>query len=192
MPKVIEDEMVYQAVMRVVSERGYAGATTKQMADAARISEVTLFRKYGSKVQLVKQAISSIVEQSDFKSAAHYTGDLAADLTRVIAAYQAAAVQHGLFFSALISEISRYPALTDSFDEPLSIFQSIAQLIARYQEEGELRQENPLHAVAALLGPLMYVAMMRSGMPNESLEPVNLISHVAFFLKGRSNKKRGK
>ena len=35
MPKIIEDEKIYQAVMQVVGERGYAGATTKQMADAA-------------------------------------------------------------------------------------------------------------------------------------------------------------
>ena len=42
MPKIITDEEIYQAVMQVVSERGYAGATTKQMAEAANVSEVTL------------------------------------------------------------------------------------------------------------------------------------------------------
>ena len=68
MPKIIEDEKVYQAVMQVVSERGYARATTKQMAEAAQVSEVTLFRKYGSKQQLVRQAISSIVQQTNFAS----------------------------------------------------------------------------------------------------------------------------
>ena len=51
MPKVIEDEDVYQAVIEVVAEYGYSGATTKQMADAADVSEVTLFRKYGNKAQ---------------------------------------------------------------------------------------------------------------------------------------------
>jgi len=60
------------------------------MADAANVSEVTLFRKYGSKVQLVRQAISSIVAQTDFASAAHYTGDISTDLMRVVRAYQAA------------------------------------------------------------------------------------------------------
>ena len=48
MPKVIKDEKIYGAVMQVVSERGYASATTKQMAELAEVSEVTLFRKYES------------------------------------------------------------------------------------------------------------------------------------------------
>ena len=63
MPKILADEQIFSAVMQVVSSRGYSGSTTKQLADAANISEVTLFRKYGSKAQLVKQAISFILDQ---------------------------------------------------------------------------------------------------------------------------------
>ena len=39
MPKIIDDEKVYRAAMQAVIERGYAGATTKQIAEAAGISE---------------------------------------------------------------------------------------------------------------------------------------------------------
>ena len=52
MPKVVEDEKIYSAAMQTVIERGYSGATTKQIAGAADISEVTLFRKYGSKAEI--------------------------------------------------------------------------------------------------------------------------------------------
>jgi AcrR family transcriptional regulator len=187
MPKIVKDEEIYQAVIQVVSECGYSGATTKQMAKAANVSEVTLFRKYGSKQQMVKQAILYILVQTDFASAARYTGDMAGDLMRVVQAYQNAAVMNGLFIVSLFSEISRYPYLIDSFDEPLSIFRSIGQLIARYQEEGKLRKENPLHAVAALLSPLMYTAMLQRGMPNESLQPLDLTRHVSFYLEGRGS-----
>ena len=185
MPKIIEDEKIYQAVMQVVGERGYAGATTKQMADAAGVSEVTLFRKYGSKQQLVQQAISSIVQQTDFASAAQYTGNINVDLTRVVQAYQATAVKHGYFFAALFSDMSRHPDLVDSFDEPLNIFLAIGQLIARYQNEGLLKQEHPLHTVAVLLGPMMYTAMMRSARPNAPLPPLDLTNHIICFLEGR-------
>jgi len=57
MPKIVEDKTVYRAVLQTVFERGYAGATTKEMAAAADISEVTLFRKFGTKGQLGKQAL---------------------------------------------------------------------------------------------------------------------------------------
>jgi len=185
MPKILEDEQIYQAVMQVVSERGYAGATTKQMADAAHVSEVTLFRKYENKAQLVKQAISFIVEQTDFVSAAQYTGDIHADLVRVVQAYQDTAIKHGLFFAALFSEVSRYPELVDSMGEPFIIFRAISELIARYQADGTLQQESPSLTVAALLGPLMYASMMSNAMPDNQLPPLDLSVHVTNFLAGR-------
>ena len=184
MPKIIEDEQIYRAVMQVVSERGYVGATTKQMAEAAHVSELTLFRKYDNKAQLVKQAISFIVEQTDFVSAAQYTGDIHADLLRVVQAYQDTAVKHGLFFAALFSEFSRHPELEDSMGEPLTIFHAIGELIAHYQSNGKLEQEHPTLAVAALLGPLMYASMMSNAILDNQIPPLDLSKHVTRFLEG--------
>jgi len=185
MPKIVEDRVIFQAVMQVVAERGYAGATTRQMADAARVSEVTLFRKYGNKARLVKQAIAFQVEQSDFASAARYTGDLRADLLRVVRAYQESAAQYGFFFAALFSEVSRQPKLIDALDQPLEIFRTIGELMVRYQAEGILQQEHPAHTVAALLGPMMYAALMRGALPDTHMPPMDLSTHVARFLQGR-------
>ena len=184
MPKILEDEKIYYAVMQVVAERGYTGATTKQMADAADVSEVTLFRKYGSKQKLVKRAISSIISQTDLASAAQYTNDIKADLTRMVQAYEDAAVKHGGFISALFSEMSRHPELVDSIDEPLNIFLGMAEIIAQYQEEGELQKGHPLHILATLLGPVMYTATMRKAIRKTPLPPFDISTHVARFLRG--------
>ena len=189
MPKVIEDDVVFKAVMQTIVERGYAGATTKQMADAANISEVTLFRKYDSKLNLVKQAISAIIQQTDFEAAMKYTGDIQADLLKVLRAYQDSVVSYGQFFFVLFSEISRNPELTASLNQPLNIFSGIGQLLARYQKAGILREEPPLHAVATLLGPLIYVSMIRSSIPDNFLSPMDLKNHVKYFLEGRYSKK---
>ena len=187
MPKIIEDEVVYQAVMQVVLERGYAGATTRQMANAAGISEVTLFRKYENKLQLVKQAMESIIAQTDFKAATQYTGNVFADLLRVVQAYQESAVKHGQFIFILLSELPRYPDLSDLLNTPLGIFAGISQLIAFYQAEGVLRQEHPMHALAALLGPLIYASMMQSGLLTVDIPPLDLERHIAHFLAGRQD-----
>ena len=184
MPKIVENEQIYRAIMQVVSERGYAGATTKQMADAANVSEVTLFRKYGSKVQLVKQAIASIVDRTDFSTSAQYTGDIHADLLRVLQAYQNSAVKHGNFVSALFLEMSRHPELVDTIDEPLNIFLAIGELIARYQDDGQLKKGHPMHTVAVLLGPLMYTAMMQRAIPIAQLLQLDLSNYVKDFLNG--------
>ena len=103
MPKVIENECVYQAVMQVVLERGYVGATTKQMAEAAGVSEVTLFRKYENKPELVRQAITWLMEKIDFTAITRYTGNVEADLMRMVQAYQDTAVQYGPFFTVILS-----------------------------------------------------------------------------------------
>jgi AcrR family transcriptional regulator len=168
-----------------IIDRGYAGATTKQMADAAGVSEVTLFRKYESKQALVKRAIAAIVEQTDFESATQYTGNIQADLLRVLNAYQNSAVLHGQFFAVLFAEIKRNPELADSFDQPLGLFRAIGQMLARYQKQGVLRQESPFHAVAALLGPMIYLAMIGGAMPKAKLPPLNLQNYLSLFLQGR-------
>jgi len=185
MPKIITDEEIYQAVMQVVSERGYAGATTKQIAEAANVSEVTLFRKYDNKLQLVKQAIAAIVVQTDFRAATQYTGNVVTDLMRIVQAYQDSAVKHGQLIFTMLSELPRYPELADLLDIPFEIYTEIGNLITIYHSEGILRKENPLHAVAALLGPLMFSAMLKGVIPNNDLLPMDLEGHVASFLEGR-------
>lgn len=186
MPKIVKDADIYSAVIQVVTERGYAGATTKQMAEAADVSEVTLFRKYGSKPQLVKQAIMAIIEQTHFGNAAEYTGDVTADLMQVVKTYRESASRHGQFFAVLLVEIRRYPEVTDLVNDPFDIFQKIAHLLARYQQEGVLRDEHPMQALASLLGPIMvYENLVRNALPNSQLPPLDLDYHVAGFLEGR-------
>lgn len=185
MPKIVEDEQIFQAVIQVISERGYAGATTRQMAETAEVSEVTLFRKYESKAQLVKQAILSIIEKTDFGSVPQYTGDVHADLLRVVQAYQDTAVQHGLFIFTLFTEFSRHPELAEPMDEPLRIFKNIAELIVRYQTEGVLRQEYPLYAVANLLAPVMYISTIQNAKLDNQMPVLDLSKHVTNFLEGR-------
>ena len=184
MPKIIENSKIFHAIIQVVSERGYSGATTKQMADAADISEMTLFRKYGNKAELVKQAIAYIIEETDFSSSAHYSGDVHADLLRVVHAYRDTAVKNGLFIFSLFADLARHPELINSMREPFNIFQSIGALIARYQTEGVLKIEPPLHSVAKLLAPLVYISTVRNSKLDDTLPDLDLSEHVTSFLKG--------
>ena len=185
MPKIIEDQDVFEAVLQTIAERGYASATTKQMAAAAGVSEVTLFRKYMSKPLLVRLAIAAIAERADFASAVRYTGDVRADLLRVLHAYQGSVAQRGFFFVVLFSELSRHPELSDALDVPLKLYAAVGDLLDRYQEEGILHEEHPMHAVAALLGPLIYTSMLRSAVPDDTVPPLDLDLHVTAFLHGR-------
>ncbi len=185
MPKIVRDEKIYQAAIQVVIDRGYTGATTNQIAQTAEISEVTLFRKYGSKAVLIKQAIAAIAKQIDIGTSVRYSSDVVADLLRVVHLYQESAAIHGQFFYTLLLEIPRNPELSDLIDLPMTMISQVGQLLVRYQEEGILRQEHPLHAVAGLLGPLMVLNMMRGVKPAGPLPDIDLTAHVHQFLDGR-------
>jgi len=185
MPKIVEDEQVYIAAIQMVMERGYAGATTKLIADAADISEVTLFRKFGSKAELVKQAIAMLTEKVDLQSAARYSGDVTADLLCVVQAYQASAEKYGQFFYLMLSEIPRFAELAEMLVAPFTMMEYVGQLLARYQAEGVLKEEHPMHAVAGLLGPLISINVIRAAAPAGPLPPLDLTEHVAGYLNGR-------
>ena len=187
MPKIIRDEDVFRAVMLVITARGYDGATTRQLAAAAGMSEVTLFRKYGSKAELVRRAVTHIAEAMDFEAAVRYTGDVAADLERIVARYLKLVQAHGAFMAVLISEIHRHPELRNATARPLRVMQAIADLLARYQEAGVLRREHPLHSAAALLGPLVYLSLARDAIFAGQTPPVDPAAYVQRFLGGRKN-----
>jgi AcrR family transcriptional regulator len=184
MPKILADEKIYRAVIEVVIERGYAGATTKQMAEAAEVSEVTLFRKYGNKPELVKRSIYFLIAQTAFDQI-QYTGDMRADLIRIATTYQRAAQEYGPFFTVIMAEMPRYPELIEQIDSPFMLMKAVGEILLRYQQEGKLREENPLHALSALMGPLIYLQMMDNAQPSKPIPSLDLEEHVAMFIKGR-------
>lgn len=52
-------EKLLQATIELVSERGYLGATTREIAALAGVSELTLFRKFGKKEHLFEEMLES-------------------------------------------------------------------------------------------------------------------------------------
>lgn len=186
MPKQVNDNEVFLAVTKLLVERGYAGTTTKQIAREANVNEVTLFRKYGSKAELVTQAIAQYAIQEDIDALVMYTGDVETDLQRVVTQYFTFAERHGEFFPIIVSEMTRYPELQSVMDAPMELIAAVSGLIKRYQETGVLEEENPFLAVTALLGPLIVNSMVRKGKPDVPLPLPDLQTHVRCFLNGRS------
>ena len=56
---------ILEATIRVFGETGYRGATTRRIAQVADVNEVTLFRHFGSKEELLKSALLYIDTQED-------------------------------------------------------------------------------------------------------------------------------
>ena len=50
-------EVLLESALQLISEKGYLGATTREIAEKAGVSEITLFRHFGSKERLFEQLL---------------------------------------------------------------------------------------------------------------------------------------
>ena len=184
MPKVISDDQILDAALNVMVEQGYTGATTRQIAAAANINEVTLFRRFGNKKKLITAALEQ--EAENFAAAGiEYTGALEADLLRIAQFYRNLVQKRGHVIPVLLAEVPRQPELMEVMQTPLRLLGRIMALIERYQQQGELVEEPPFHAAASLIGPLLITGLGESIRPELVDAPFDAEEHVRRFLCGR-------
>lgn len=59
MKKTDTKKRLLEATLKLISEKGYMGATTREIAQQAGVTELTLFRHFGSKEKLFKELLGS-------------------------------------------------------------------------------------------------------------------------------------
>lgn len=164
MPAPVDPTRILDSVLAVWRADGYQGATTRKVAALAGVSEMTLFRRFGDKAALFRAALD--LEAARFATeAVAYTGALAADLERVVAAYVALLDRSAPIVLDVLLEGPRLPELARIRPAPLAAIAQIAGIIARYQREGQLRPGAPVDAVLALLSPVLMAALLRRAQP---------------------------
>ena len=184
MPKLIDEAEIFDAVVSVFMSLGYDRATTKEIAEAAGVNEVTLFRKYGSKAGLFERAIAHLLADTPLNRIS-YTGDLETDLVAVVEAYLETNEAYGDIMPAILIELPRNPDLRQSLRTPWTNVQGILEMIQRYQRLGTLRPEPPLTVVSALIGPVMINQMFRRANLELAVPSIDVGAYVEAFLRGR-------
>lgn len=58
MKKMNTREKLLKATLKLISEKGYTGATTREIAREAGVTELTLFRNFGSKERLFEEVLN--------------------------------------------------------------------------------------------------------------------------------------
>jgi AcrR family transcriptional regulator len=185
MPKVVDEPRLFAAAIAQLMAHGYDGATTRGIADAAGINEVTLFRRYGNKAALFEQAFASRLADTPLNRLA-YTGDLEADLLSIVRAYLITNELHGDIIPIILIEMPRHPEMRSSMGVPWRNLQGVIGIIGRYQAEGRLRQEPPLAVLSSLLGPVLIGQMFRRANLEIEAPKIDPGAHVSAFLHGRA------
>jgi AcrR family transcriptional regulator len=179
----VTDATMFDAALAVLAERGYAGATTRRIAEAAGINEVTLFRRFGDKRQLILAAIHADISRLA-DNGLTTTGDIEADLIRVVEYYSDIYQHRNGLVGTLLLEGARNPNVAALIKEPLGAMSRLAEIFAGYQRAGQMVEEPTEFAVQSLLAPLLVITLLRRVTSSEIAIP-DARTVVQRFLKGR-------
>lgn len=165
-------DRLLQAAIEVFSIEGYVGATTREIARVAEVSEVTLFRHFQSKEQLlsaVAQHITALRTEA-FTHPDEWTYDLRRDLLYYAKLHDDMLEEYEALFRMFIGEAHRHPieavkVLQQSF---LPLREKLIAYLQAGIERGSISPEVDLPlAVDQLTG------MLLSGMIRRHVSPVD-------------------
>jgi TetR/AcrR family transcriptional regulator len=150
------------------SRKGFEGATTKEIAAAAGVTEAIIFRHFPSKQALYTAVLDFHHEVGEFDEClAEWNALMAANddegliraiIDRIIVGYRKdARVERVLLFAALEGH---QIALEHTRQRAFPVFELLCQYIVRRQSEGALRDFNAGAIIAAAAGMAKYYGMM--------------------------------
>ncbi|MDR1768965.1 MAG: TetR/AcrR family transcriptional regulator [Propionibacteriaceae bacterium] len=181
-------QAVLDATLQVIGERGVRGATTRAIAQAAGVNEVTVFRHFGNKTNLIQSAVNNRFAAVE-RQAVHYTGDIEADLASLAQGIHAALAALGPVARSVFAELPLDPQLADGIAGPRELFGAVSAMLGRYQREGLLADEPAGSLIPAFIGPILIRVLLFTdnpvAPPGLTAQPFDVRGHVKRFLYGR-------
>lgn len=185
MPKVIDLDRLFRTTVRLLGERGYAAATTQEVAAQADVNEVTLYRRFNTKAGLVAAALGHVLVEAPL-SRVEAGDDVRADLIAIARAYLETRETYGDAVATLLTDVPRHPELRTSVPALLPNLQRAAAVIATHQERGALTAGDPLQKVIALIAPLLVEGLWRRMDAGIAPPPFDPEAVAEAFLRGHA------
>jgi AcrR family transcriptional regulator len=185
-PMSIRDQLL-DAAARLYAEAGYRGATTRRIAVAAGVNEITLFRHFGSKDALIREAIARAGSSKVPQLLPEAPRDPARELKEWARAHIAELRERRSLIRTCMGEIEEHPGIFAGDDSPPArAAKSLGRYLRRLRETGVAKAEfDEVAASTMLMGVLFADAMGRDIMPgmyrNEPDEALD--QYVRLFLR---------
>ena len=186
-------QRLLDAAARVFAQNGLEGATTREIAREAGVNEVTLFRHFQSKENLVTAVLQRTFAPPDNPDLSKVnppreTGDFLAGLQRYAREYQELLQRNILLIRTLIGEIHRHgghekQVLTGIF---MPLKTGLMTMIDEARTHGIVRAEIDPKIAADLFGAMVFMEVLRRTSPFAPEYPmeVYLESAVDVFARG--------
>lgn len=172
------DQSLREAALQVFVEDGLEALSMEKVAKLAGVSKLTLYRRWPSKVELVRDVLAHLSEQVPIADTGSLRTDLLALLHQAYLASTASPAGHIL--PRLVGEIATHPALLDVYQQAIMgpRLQHLSHLIERARARGEIRREVSNEVAAAMIaGPLFYHLILIQ--PLGGPEVAQLLEHLA-------------
>ena len=143
-------DKILRAFLALAAERGMAGITTRDIAAAAGVNEVTLFRHFGDKASLARAAVrrfdpAAALDAYDPAIDASTPQAAMAGLLRCLSQLQSQLADHPELLQFGLGEAARYPELLEDLQEiPAAARRTLTR--AFEQAAGQLRPEVSIDA----------------------------------------------
>jgi len=162
-------EKLLEVAARVYAEAGYRGTTTRRIAQEADLNEVTLFRLFGSKDALLREAI----ERADQQTRQRLDPDAADPIAEMhrwaLATFERFYAQKNLIRQVMGDMVQR-PAIAPRIcDDTNHEFDQLVTFMARQEERGLFPQSDPSMreaAAAMVVHALLGNALWRDLVPD--------------------------
>lgn len=160
-------DQILAAALEVYAQHGFRGATTRRIAHAAGVNEVTVFRHFGSKDALLAEAITDAASQSPSAPLPDEPGDVPRELTMWAQAQIGNLRERSGVIRTCMGELDERPELASSAAiAPRTSFAELATYLRRLRERGMITRDHDVHAAAAMLmGALFADATSRPLLP---------------------------
>ena len=181
-------ESLLDVTARLYAEHGWRGTTTRRIAEAAGVNEVTLFRQFGSKEQLLLQAIGQAAGGHPAASLPEIPRRLAKELTTwALANHRSIAEKAGIIRTCL-AEWEDRPSLVPKACEGgvVALADGVRYLTAARDRQLIGSQGSIEAAMQLLVNSIVLDAMTRDVMPanHPSSPDVAIASFVELILRG--------
>jgi AcrR family transcriptional regulator len=181
------DEAILRAALELLASDGYRALTMEAVRERSGVGKATLYRRYGSKEELVKAAIVHL--NSDIPlpdDTGTVVGDFAATAQTIIAG--AARTGALTLMPRLLSEVVNDPEMHALFSQHLvePRRRVVRAIVERAKARGELREDiDPDLAVDLMVGPMIYRLIIAGGAASGLGDPAEVLEAVLAGLRPR-------
>jgi AcrR family transcriptional regulator len=181
------DVAILHAALELLAANGYAALTMEAVRERSGVGKATLYRRYGSKEELVRAAIVHLNADIPMPDD---TGSVAGDFAATAANVLAGAARTGALtlMPRLLSEVAGDPEMHALFHEHLvePRRRVVRGIVERAKGRGEIRSDVDTNvAVDLMVGPFIYRMIISGGDPAAIGNPAEILSAVLEGLRPR-------